>query len=240
LAGDAPVPGRDRLTQRADPLDLRRTFKFLRGLRANNDRAWFHAHRGDWDAHIRHAFEDLVTMLLLDGARVDPRLAFVDPKTCLFRLANDTRFHTGKAPYKTWLSAWMSPGGKNGAYAGYYLHLSPGASHVSAGIYVPEKPALHGLRSAFLDPARARRFDRLLSAKAVQPLLPLETSPLRVMPRGFDKMHPRADLFRARNYLISRDVPDRELLARGAFTTMRETIRAAAPFVRWLDEQASV
>ena len=224
---------------RSDPLDLPRTLRFLRGLRRHNDRTWFHAHRADWDAHIRHAFEDLVTMLVLAGADADPRLAHAEPRACLFRLANDTRFHTGKAPYKTWLSAWISPGGKNGAFAGYYVHLSPGGSKVSAGIYVPTKPALHALRSTFAgDAGEARRFDRLLAAKPVRPYLPLRTSPLRVMPRGFAKTHPRASLLRARNFLIGRDVDDAELLARGAFATFREAIRITAPFVRWIDAHA--
>ena len=51
----------------SDPLDLEVTFRFLRGLARTNDRTWFHAHRAPWDEHIRHAWEDLVTMLLLAG-----------------------------------------------------------------------------------------------------------------------------------------------------------------------------
>jgi len=224
---------------RADPLDVRRALRFLAALRRNNDRTWFHAPRADWDGHVRHAFEDLVTMLVLASAQVDPRLRHADPRACLFRLANDTRFHTGKAPYKTWLSAWISPGGKNGAYAGYYLHLGPGASHFSAGIYVPHKPALHALRTTFAeDAAQTRRFERLLAGKAIRPYLPLETAPLRVMPRGFSRDHPRAALLRARNLLIGREIADKELLERGAFATIREAIRITAPFVRWIDDRA--
>jgi uncharacterized protein (TIGR02453 family) len=227
-------------SRNADPLDLRVAFRFLRGLARNNDRTWFHAHRDDWDGHVRHGFEDLVTMLLLAGAQVDARLRHVDPRACLFRLANDTRFHTGKSPYKTWLAAWMSPGGKNGAYAGYYVHLAPGRSHVSAGIYVPTKPALHALRSAFAeDGAHARAFDRTLRAKALRPYLPLQTEPLRMTPRGFPKVHPRLALIRARNYLVERPLSDDELLARGAFAVVRDAIRTTAPFVRWLDERAT-
>lgn len=188
---------------------------------------------------MRHGFEDLVTMLLLAGGRADERLRHVDPRACLFRLANDTRFHTGKQPYKTWLSAWLSPGGKNGAFAGYYVHVAPGGSHFSAGVYVPEKPALHALRSVFaLDGAEARRFDRVLAANALRPYLPLETEPLRVTPRGFPKHHRRLPLIRARNYLLRRDVADEELRARGPFAVFRDAIRATAPFVRWLDEHA--
>lgn len=221
------------------PLEVQTAFRFLRGLKRNNDRTWFHANRAAWDDHVRHGLEDLVTMLLLAGSKTDPRLAHVDPRTCLFRLANDTRFHTGKDPYKTWLSAWMSPGGKNGAFAGYYMHLAPGDSHFSAGIYVPAKPALHALRSVFAeDGAAARGFDRLVAAKAMRPYLPLDTEPLRVTPRGFPKQHPRLGLIRARNYLVRREVADRELHERGIFAVFRDAIRATAPFVRWIDDYA--
>lgn len=226
------------VNRRSDPLDVATAFRFLRGLARNNDRAWFHANRTAWDDHVRHGFEDLVTMLLLAGARADGRLTHVDPRACLFRIANDTRFHQQKDPYKTWLSAWMSPGGKNGAYAGYYIHLAPGRTHFSAGIYVPEKPVLHALRSAFADDAAAARaFDRILASPALRPYLPLDTEPLRITPRGFPKAHPRLALIRARNFLVRRDVPDRELRERGAFAVFRDAIRATAPFVRWLDER---
>lgn len=221
------------------PLDVRAAFRFLRGLKRNNDRTWFHANRAAWDDHVRHGFEDLVTMLLLASSKADPRLSHVDPRACLFRLANDTRFHTGKDPYKTWLSAWMSPGGKNGAFSGYYIHLAPGDSHFSAGIYVPTKPALHGLRSTFADDGRdARGFYRLLAAKSMRPYLPLDTEPLRITPRGFPKQHPRLELIRARNYLVRRNIPDRELLERGAFAVLRDAMRATVPFVRWIDVHA--
>lgn len=222
-------------SNRADPLDLDVAFRFLRGLRRNNDRAWFHAHRAPWDEHVRHGFEDLVTMLVLAAAEVDDRLAHTDPRACLFRIANDTRFHQHKDPYKTWLSAWMSPGGKNGAFPGYYVHLSPGASHVSVGVWVPEKPELHALRSVFADDgAAAREFDRILTASAIRPYLPLETASLRITPRGFPKTHPRLQLIRARNYMLERPVTDAELKQRGPFAVFRQAIRDTAPFARWL------
>lgn len=228
------------MARRTDPLDLAVTFRFLRGLKRNNDRAWFHANRAAWDEHVRHGFEDLVTMLLLAGAQVDDRLAHVDPRACLFRIANDTRFHKQKDPYKTWLSAWMSPGGKNGAYPGYYVHLAPGSSHVSAGVWVPEKPSLHALRSTFAENgAEARAFDRILASRAIGPYLPLETHAMRVTPRGFPQAHPRLPLIRARNYMLERTVPDAELQKRGAFAVFRDFIRDTAPFVRWLDAHAA-
>ncbi len=102
----------------------------------------------------------------------------------------------------------------------------------------PGKPALHALRTAFAeDGAEARRFDRILAAKALRPYLPLDTEPLRVTPRGFPKQHRRLTLIRARNYLVRRDICDDELRRCGAFAVFRDAIRACAPFVRWLDER---
>jgi uncharacterized protein (TIGR02453 family) len=235
MAGNAAVAARRGVTRR-EPLDQAVAFRFLRALGKNNDRTWFHANREDWDGHIRHGFEDLITMLLLDAASVDPRLRRVDPKACLFRLANDTRFRKDKSPYKPWLSAWLGPRGKSGAYAGYYVHLAPGTTHVSAGIYVPEKEPLHALRTVFLENGTAaREFDKLVRSKALAPYQPLTTDPLRVTPRGFPKDHARPELIRARNYLVARDISDAELRERGIFATMRDFIRATSPFVQWID-----
>ena len=220
-----------------DPLDVAAALRFLRGLKKHNERAWFHEHHAEWE-RVRHGWEDVVTMLVLAGARHDDRLRRAEPKRCLFRLANDTRFHKDRLPYKTHLSAWMSPGGKSGAFAGYYCHLAPGRVHFSAGIYVPEKHALQALRAAFAeDGRRARAFDRILGARPLR-AYSLETEPLRVTPRGFPKDHPRTPLIRARNYLIERDFPERDVVARGAFALFRDAMRDAAPFVRWIDEVA--
>jgi uncharacterized protein (TIGR02453 family) len=224
------------MAKKSDPLDLKIAFRFLRGLKKNNDRTWFHANRAAWDEHVRHAWEDLVTMLLLAGSQVDDRLRHVDPRACIFRIANDTRFHKQRDPYKPWLSAWMSPGGKDGAYPGYYVHLAPGASHVSAGVWVPDKPSLHALRSSFADDgADARAFDLILASRALKPYLPLETHAMRVTPRGFSKSHPRLPLIRARNYMVERTATDAALQRRGAFAVFRDFMRDTVPFVRWLD-----
>ena len=120
------------------------------------------------------------------------------------------------------------------------MHLAPGASHVSAGVWVPEKEALHALRSAFAeDDARAKAFDRILAARSIAPYLPLETASMRITPRGFPKRHPRLPLIRARNYMLERPVNDAELRANGVFATIRNAIKTTAPFVRWLDATMS-
>jgi len=219
---------------KADPIDAVRTLRWLRQLKKNNDRAWFAAHRETFDEHVKPEWEDLVAALLFSAVRFDERLAYVDPRRCLFRLARDTRFSHDKTPYKSHVSAWLSPFGKSGANAGFYVSLSPGDSHFSAGIYTPEKPVLEALRRHMgADP---RPFDRILRAKAMAPFLPLRTDGLVRTPRGFPKDHPRGELIRARKYLVRREWSDAEIARKGAFATFRDAIRDCAPFVRYIDE----
>lgn len=221
---------------KSDPIDAARALRWLRQLKKNNDRAWFAAHRATYDEHVKPEWEDLVAGLLAFAVRFDQRLAYVDPRRCLFRLARDTRFSNDKTPYKSHVSAWLSPLGKSGANAGFYVSLSPGDSHFSAGIYTPEKPVLEALRRGMA--ADPRPFDRILRAKVMAPYLPLRTDGLARMPRGFPKEHPRGELIRARNYLVRREWSDAEIARKGAFATFRDAIRDCAPFVRYIDDVA--
>jgi len=140
-------------------------------------------------------------------------------------------------PFKTHVSAWLSPLGKSGANAGFYVHIEPGRCFFSGGIYTPEKHVLDALRRSMA--ADPRPFDTILRAKKLQPYLPLNTDGLTRMPRGFPKDHPRGELIRARNYLVRRVYPDAEIARAGAFATFRAAIRDCAPFVRYLSDVAA-
>jgi uncharacterized protein (TIGR02453 family) len=221
---------------RGEPFDAARALRWLRQLKKNNDRAWFAAHRETYDEHVRPEWEDLITALLVSAVRFDERFAYVDPRRCLFRLARDIRFTNDKTPFKTRVSAWLSPFGKSGANAGYYVSVAPGDTHFGAGIYTPERPLLEALRRRMA--ADHRSFDRILRAKALKPYQPLRTDGLVRMPRGFPKDHPRGELIRARNYLVGRTYSDSDIARAGAFATFSAAIRDCAPFVRYLDAVA--
>jgi uncharacterized protein (TIGR02453 family) len=220
-----------------EPFDAARALRWLRQLEKNNDRAWFAEHRGPYDEHVRPEWEELVAALLVWAVRFDERFAYVDPRTCLFRLARDIRFSRDKTPFKTHVSAWLSPLGKSGANAGYYVSIEPGETRFSAGIYTPERPVLEALRRRMATDYRA--FERILRARAIAPYLPLRVDPLQRMPRGFPKEHPRGELIRARNYLVGRTYGDAEIARTGPLAAFRAAMRDCAPFVRYLDEVAA-
>lgn len=221
-----------------ETIDVKRALKFLRALEKNNDRAWFAKHRAVWDEHVRPEWEDTIGALLATATSFDERFAYIDPRRCLFRLYRDTRFSKDKTPYKTWISAWMSPFGKHGSNAGFYVQLCPGECIVSAGIWDPTKEAIYALRRHFADDS-LREFDRLLATKRFAPYLPLRLDPLRVTPRGFPKEHPRRDLIRLRRLTVRRTYPDAALARDGTFATFRSAMRDLAPFVAYLERVAA-
>ena len=221
-----------------EPFDAAQALRWLRALARNNDRAWFAEHRAAYDEVIKPEWHDLVAGLLIAAAAAsDARFAYVDPRACLFRLARDIRFSRDKTPFKTSVSAWLSPFGKNGMHPGFYVQIAPGRCLFAAGVYTPEKTALDALRRRIA--ADARPFDRIVRAKKLAPYLPLDTDPLTRIPRGFPKEHPRAELLRARRFLVRRTYAETEIARAGAFATFRRAIRDCAPFVRYLDEAAS-
>jgi uncharacterized protein (TIGR02453 family) len=183
---------------------------------------------------VRPEWEDLVAMLCAAATTFDPRFVGVDPRTCLFRLARDVRFSADKQPYKTWLGAWLSPFGKDGAHPGFYVQVAGDGGTFAAGVWSPSKPALAALRRHFAG-GGAVRLDRILRGARIAPYLPLATDPLRVTPRGIPKEHPRPDLVRARKYMLRRTIPAADLVRDGAFATFRRAMRDCAPFVAALD-----
>ena len=217
-----------------EPFDAARALRWLRQLKKNNDRPWFAAHRDVYDDHIKPEWEDLVAGLLVSAASFDERLAHVDPRSCVFRLARDIRFSNDKTPFKTAVTAWLSPGGKSGANAGYYLH-------VDAGQHLLRLPASTRPRSRcskrlrLTIAARSAALRRVLQAKRLAPYLPLRNGSVARMPRGFPKEHPHGELIRARNYLVRRAYTDAEIVRAGAFATFRGAMRDCAAFVGYLD-----
>src|SRR5688572_4342402 len=72
-----------------------KTIAFLRKLKKNNDRAWFHAHRDEYERHVRAPMVEIVDRLAQDLRGFAPELV-ADPRVSLFRPWRDTRFSEDK------------------------------------------------------------------------------------------------------------------------------------------------
>ena len=96
------------------------TLDFLKKLSRNNNREWFEKNKSRY-LEIKDEFEIFVTDVLHEMITFDESLAGLNPKKLTFRIYRDVRFSKDKTPYKTNVSAGISPAGKGMGVPGYYF-----------------------------------------------------------------------------------------------------------------------
>ena len=86
---------------------LPKTLKFLRGLKANNNKAWFQTHRIDYEEYVLQPLRDMVTDLgdfMLD---IDPFFEITPAvNKTISRIYRDTRFSKDKSPFRS--TVWFT------------------------------------------------------------------------------------------------------------------------------------
>ncbi len=162
---------------------------FLRGLEADNSKAWFDAHRDVYEDAVRDPLERLMA-----------EAAPVYGPTKVFRPNRDVRFSKDKSPYKTTAAAYAGDLGL------VYVALDPRGLHVGGGLYEPSRDQLARARQAIAEhpeagAALAAALDDLVAAGFT-----IAGPSLRTAPRGFPKDHPRIAMLRLQRYAALRRV----------------------------------
>ena len=173
---------------------------FLSSLGKNNNREWFEKNKKIY-LSAKKSFDDFVLILIQTARTIDPEIGYLDPKNCTFRIYRDIRFSKEKTPYKTNFGAYISKGGKNSDWAGYYFHLEPSESFIAGGKYQPQGPVLKAIRDAiFYEPETFRAIIEKPSFKKHFPGLMGEI--LKTAPQGYPKDHPDIDLLKYKAYAV--------------------------------------
>lgn len=213
-----------------------KSFKFLRGLARNNERAWFLAHKDEYDTHVREPFQRLLTDLQPDLHAVSEHFRS-DPKTVggsLFRIQRDTRFASDKTPYKTWQGARLFHArSKQVPAPSFYLHLQPGNSFIGAGLWHPETSTQRQIRQfIFNNPGS---WKAAAHATALRRRFDLEDEEMLVRPpHGFPADFEFIDDLKHKNFVVSRVIEDSVMLGPKLRQTLAKDLQMLGPFVDYL------
>lgn len=191
------------------------TLEFLSGLKQNNNRDWFNAHKDDYE-RARENFADFLDALIAATARFDESISWLEPEDCMFRIHRDLRFSRDKTPYKTALGAHLVANGRkvDKGLAGYYIHIEPGATRIACGAYQPPAPWLRNIRAAI--DSQGAEFEAIVKAKAFKTCFgDLRGDTLKTVPRGYRKDHPRADWLKRKGFLAVHPIDDGLVLSKG-------------------------
>jgi uncharacterized protein (TIGR02453 family) len=211
-----------------------KTLSVLRAMKRNNDREWFHAHRAEYEQHVRGPMMAVVERLARDLGPDAPGLQ-IDPQRCLFRPWRDTRFSENKAPLKTNIAAVFPNrvlGRMNGA--GLYFEVATGWVWIGGGAYAPDASQLQAMREHIA--AHQRRFERLIAAPAFRALGGLQGDRISRVPRGWPKDHPAADHLMRKQFLGFREEPAAFAVRPDFYRELLEALRALVPLVSFLNE----
>ena len=136
---------------------------FFKQLTANNSTEWFNANKKKYDQHVKEPFNQLVQEVIDLMKKSDPRIN-TQPKDSVFRINRDIRFSNDKNPYKTYMAAVVSRGGrKDPSIPGIYFQVGSNEVSIVGGSFEPQKEDLEKIRKAMVkDP---KRVNKILQSK---------------------------------------------------------------------------
>ena len=141
------------------------TTAFLADLSTHNNKAWFDAHRADYEQYwLEPAKAFVVTMgealeELTPGIQAQPKV-----NGSIFRVNRDIRFSKDKRPYKDRLDFWFWEGERKQAVSGYFLRITPTDVGIGVGAHGFDKDRLAAYRAAVVDDSTGTELRKAVDA----------------------------------------------------------------------------
>ena len=150
-------------------MDSKNVLKFIEKLTENNNREWFAANK-EWYLEVKNDVDQFTKLWLERLVELEPEVAELEPKDCVYRIYRDIRFSPNKVPYKHWMGVYVAKrGGRKSPYGGYYLHLQPRNCLFAGGLWCPEPDLLKALRQDVYD--NAEELEEIFARPEVKPYL---------------------------------------------------------------------
>lgn len=187
-------------------------FDFLSDLKENNNREWFNENKERYK-QINQDFHVLVNMVISKIKNFDSELGLLDASDCTFRIYRDVRFSPDKSPYKTHMGAYIAPGGKKSAKAGYYFHLEPGGTMLAGGMWQPSADVLKNIRQNIFD--NPDEIKAIMSSQCFKKHFGnlMDQDKLKRAPKGFSEDFPDIDLLKYKSYTVMKNLSDEVVLS---------------------------
>jgi uncharacterized protein (TIGR02453 family) len=211
------------------------TIKFLKDLKKNNNKPWFEKNK----LVYLDAKEDMEAFVqqVIDGlGKIDPDIAPLQPKDCVYRIYRDVRFSKDKTPYKTNMGASLNRGGKKMPTAGYYFHCEPGRNLVGGGLWMPQAPELNKVRQEI--DYNFAEWQKILKAASFKKVFPegLEKEDmLSRPPKGYEEENPAIEFLKLKSFIVTRTLTDAEMQSKSALKEILKTFGAMKEFIYFLN-----
>ena len=196
-------------------------FGFYERLAADNSRAFWAAHKSDYEVFVREPVSALVGELETEFG-----------PAAVFRPGRDTRFSADKSPHQTYQGAFV----ERFAGTGFYVQVSADGLAASGGFHSHAPDQVERYRAAVQSAGSGTALAAIV-ADLREATLCIGGDLLKTRPRGVPADHPRVDLLRHRSLTANRDWPvGPQLRTRQALTLVRQTWQQLIPLCDWFGE----
>lgn len=211
------------------------TFKFLRELKANNERPWFQENKSRFDGELKKPALDFILDFGQSLMKISPHFR-ADPRPVggsLFRIYRDVRFSKNKDPYKTHAGLhFRHAAGKTAHTPGFYLHLEPGASFAGLGIWRPDGPTVKMIREAIVkDP---QGWTKAVGGKAFTKTYTISGAKLKRPPKGFDPEHPLVETLKFKDFTAFVPLTQKQITGPDFLKEYAALCKVGAPMVEFI------
>ena len=215
-------------------MKLTKTVNFLKLLRENNNRDWFHANKSIY-AEAKKEFEDFVNTLIPLVTEIDSSVSGTQAKNCIFRIYRDVRFSHDKRPYKTNFGAYINEGGKKSINAGYYIHIEPNGYFAGGGIYMPPTAILTKIRTEIIENTE-EYISIIENEKFIKTFGQVEGEKLKSAPRGFSKDLEHIDLIKFKSYTVTNSLNEKDILSDNFMNKLLGVFKDLKDFNQFLND----
>jgi uncharacterized protein (TIGR02453 family) len=195
-----------------------RALDFYEGLRADNSKTYWTAHKQVYEDEVRAPMQALLDSLAEEFGGT----------ATLFRPYRDVRFSADKSPYKTAQGGFV--GVDEGV--GYWMQLDAEGVMVGGGFHAHDKEQTARYRAAVDDEAAGTALEAII-AGLVATGFSTGGDKVKTKPRGVPADHPRLELMRHESLTVARHVPSRESASRRFATTLAKDWRRITPLIDW-------
>ena len=211
-------------------------YEFLLELRENNNRDWFQANKSKYET-AKKDFELFVELSIEQIKEIDPNIAGLNAKECIFRIFRDVRFSNDKRPYKTNFGAFLTKGGRKSKYGGYYIHIEPEQSFLGGGCYMPAANVLKANREEIYH--NPEEFIGIVeNPEFVKHYPELYGEKLKSAPRGFPKDFEHIGLLNYKHYAVGKTISDEIVNSEKFSKEIIKAFTALYPLNRFLNRIA--
>lgn len=191
------------------------TFKFLKDLKANNNRDWFNKNRTRYDLAVLEPSLQFIDSMQGPLKKISPFFLAVPKRSggSLMRIYRDIRFSKEKTPYKTNIGIhFRHEMGRDVHAPGYYLHIEDGDCFFGAGIWHPNNEALRKIRDQIVE--LDARWKRISRSKQLLRDFEFAGDSLKRPPRDFDPAHPLVNDLKRKDFIMVAKIAKNELIDR--------------------------